>query len=172
MRDLRDYLDNINGTKIVLIDACQSGDFTNLIPGRELMMKEREAQVQLFQEGVMEAFGEDLNSRGNYTSEFEYYVLTGAAINESSWEDEILNHGFFTFFFNDGLGNVGFSNPSGAYNVTFDADGYGPGGVLNRQVTQRELYNYSKDSVIDYQGSNIQTVQGNHTTSDFVIGTY
>jgi hypothetical protein len=175
MRDLRGYLDQINGTKIVLIDACNSGDFTNLIQGRELTIAERVQQAEQFKQGVLEAFEEDVNARGTHASEFEYYVLTGAAITELSNEDTVLDHGFFTFFFNDGLGNVGVSNHHAAYDGTFNADGYGPGGVSDQNLTFRELYNYSKDKVQDYIFSNYgqtQTVQGNHTDSNFVIGKY
>lgn len=154
MRDLRGYLDQINGTKIVLIDACYSGDFVNLIPGKELTTDEKVQQAELFEQGVMTAFEEDINSRGTFTSEYEYYVLTAAAISQTSNEDTVLDHGFFTFFFNDGLGNVGVTNHHAAYDATFDADGYGTGGVADHELMFRELFNYSKDKVQAYIYSN------------------
>ncbi len=175
MTELRSYLNTINGTKIVLIDACESGNFTSLSSGRQMTRQERIEQMTLFNQGVLQAFEEDTDQRGTFDSEYQYYVLTGAAIDEYSYEDGYLNHGFFTFFFSDGLGNVGSSNPNGSFDYTYNADGYGTGGVLDGQVTFRELYNYSKDKVLDYiqaDSGDTQTVQGNHTTSDFIVGTY
>jgi hypothetical protein len=172
MSELRTLLNNINGTKVVLIDACESGNFTDMISGRVLSEAERIEMQAKFRQGVLDAFEESDSARGNYNSQYEYYVMTGSAIDQYSHEDGNLNHGFFSFFFNDGMGNVGSSNPSGVYDSTFDADGYGPGGVQDGNLTHRELYNYSKDKVTDYMGSNDQTVQANHTDSDFVIGSY
>lgn len=173
MSELRSALDAINGTKIVLIDACESGNFTELSSGRELTMSERIEQARLFREGVIKAFEDEPSSRGLYNSDHEYYVLTGAAVNQYSYEDGNLNHGFFTFFLADGMGDVGDSNPSGSYNETFDADGYGPGGNQDTNLTYQEIYNYSKDKVHEYHGDiTTQTVQGNYITSNFVIGTY
>jgi len=175
MSELRSSLDAINGTKIVLIDACESGNFTSLSSGRQMSRQDRIEQMELFKQGVIESFEEQSGERGSYDSPYEYYVLTGSAINEYSNEDGFLNHGFFTFFFNDGMGNVGSSNPNGSFDYSYNADGYGIGGVLDGQVTFRELYNYSKDKVLNYIQSNYgetQTVQGNHTTADFVVGTY
>ncbi len=175
MSELRTYLDAINGTKIVLIDACESGNFTSLSSGRQMSRAQRIEQMELFKQGVIEAFEESAGERGSFDSQYEYYVLTGSAIEEFSNEDGYLNHGFFTFFFNDGLGNVGESNPTAAFDYTYNADGYGTGGVVDGAITFRELYNYSKDKVQNYIQSKYgetQTVQGNHKTSDFVVGTY
>jgi hypothetical protein len=172
MSELRTLLNNINGTKIVLIDACESGNFTDMTSGRILTEEELIQNRADFRRGILDAFEESNTTRGNYSSPHEYYVMTGSAINQYSNEDGYLNHGYFSFFFNDGMGNVGLLNPSGAYDSTFDADGYGPGGVQDGNLTHRELYNYSRDKVTDYMGSNEQTVQANHTDSDFVIGTY
>ncbi|HOO33823.1 MAG TPA: caspase family protein [Thermotogota bacterium] len=176
MSELRTLLDNINGTKIVLIDACQSGNFTDMSSGRVLTTEEKLQQMAQFRAGVLSAFEESETNRGTYSSPYEYYVLAGSAIDEYSNEDSHLNHGFFSFFFCDGLGNVGSSNPNGSFDATYNADGYGPGGVADGNVTHRELYNYSKDKVSEYMQSNYgvndQTIQGNHTDSDYVVGSY
>jgi len=176
MTELRTALSAIHGTKIVLIDACESGNFTELSSGREWSKLEKVQQLERFNQGVIEVFEEDPQRRGSYDSNYEYYVLTGAAINQSSFEDGYLKQGYFSFFFADGLGNVGSSNPNAAFDSTYNADGYGPGGVLNHNVTYKELYYYSKNKVQEYLDDewpgDTQTVQGNHINDDFVIGIY
>src|SRR6056297_2958333 len=176
MTELRTALNAINGTKIVLIDACESGNFTELSSGRALTNQERIQQLEHFNQRVLEAFEEDPQRRGTYDSNYEYYVLTGAAITQSSFEDGYLKQGYFSFFFADGLGNVGSTNPNGAFDYTYNADGYGTGGVLNQSVTFKELYHYSKNKVQEYLDDewpgDTQTIQGNHINDDFVIGTY
>ena len=176
MTELRTVLSAINGTKIVLIDACESGNFTALSSGREWSKLERVQQMERFNQGVIEAFEEDPERTRDYDSDYEYYVLTGATISQSSFEDAYLKQGYFSFFFADGLGNVGSSNPNDAFNYTYNADGYGPGGVLNGSVTYKELYHYSKDKVQEYLDEEwpgeVQTIQGNHINDEFVIGIY
>ncbi|MFP4461281.1 MAG: caspase family protein [Thermotogota bacterium] len=176
MTELRTVLSAINGTKIVLIDACESGNFTELSSGREWSDLERIQQMERFNQGVIEAFKEDPERRGTYDSDYEYYVLTGATINQYSFEDEYLKQGYFSFFFADGLGNVGTSNPNAAFDYSYNADGYGPNGILDGEVTYTEIYHYSKDKVQEYIDDKwpgeVQTIQGNHTTADFVIGIY
>ena len=173
--ELRQKLSAINGTKIVIIDACESGSFVNLIEGRELTREEKRERMALFNAQVLEVFSEPSRDRGAYSSPYEYYVLTGAAINEYSYEDEYLNNGYLTFFLMDGMGDVGSANPTGAFDYTYNADGYGSGGVVDGQVTFKELYNYARDQVQNYvsiQGDDPQTVQGTPTSSTYVVGSY
>ncbi|MBP6961297.1 MAG: caspase family protein [Thermotogae bacterium] len=173
--ELRQKLSAINGTKIVIIDACESGSFVNLIEGRELTREEKRERMALFNAQILEVFSEPSRDRGTYSSPYEYYVLTGAAIDEYSYEDEYLNNGYLTFFLMDGMGDVGSANPTGAFDYTYNADGYGSGGVVDGQVTFKELYNYARDQVQNYvsiQGDDPQTVQGTPTSSTYVVGSY
>lgn len=176
MSQLRTALSAINGTKVVIIDACESGNFTELSTGREWTKLEKIQQIERFNQGVIEAFDEETQTRGDFESNYEYYVLAGAAINQYSFEDGYLKQGNFSFFFADGLGNVGSSNPNASFNYTYDADGYGPGGSLNHNITYKELYHYSKDKVQEYLDDewpgDVQTIQGNHINDNFVIGIY
>ena len=68
------------------------------------------------------------------------------------------------------------SDPNAAFDYTYNADGYGTGGVLNQSVTYKELYHYSKNKVQEYLDDewpgDLQTIQGNHVNDDFVIGVY
>lgn len=173
--ELRQKLSAINGTKIVLIDACESGSFVSLDSGRELTREEKLDLLQKFNENVLEVFSQPSENRGSYNSPYQYYVLTGSAISELSNEDTELNNGFMTFFLNDGLGDVGSDNPNGAFDYTYNADGYGAGGVVNNQITFKEIYLYTRDRVQSYISSNygeVQTVQGTPANSDYVIGVY
>ncbi len=172
--ELRQKLSAINGTKIVIIDACESGSFVNLIEGRELTLEEKRERMRLFNENVLEVFSEPSSDRGTYTSPHEYYVLTGASIHQYSYEDDYLNNGFLSFFFLDGMGDVGVSNPNGAFDYTYNADGYGAGGVVDGKITFREIYNYAKDKVQSYAAASgdTQTVQGTPTSSTYIVGSY
>jgi len=148
--DLRAKLDQINGTKIVIIDSCYSGGFTNLTPSRA----ERRRQLEYFNASVVNTFKSGRSSRGTFTSDYEYYVYTGASIDETSNEDAVLNHGFLTFFFMDGAGNTGVDNPAGPFNATYNADGYLSGepayGPADGKVSFHESLAYSKDEVYNY----------------------
>jgi len=124
-------------------------------------------QLKDFNTSVINAFKTEPSSRGSYTSDYEYYVYTGASIDEFSNEDSYLNHGFLSFFFMDGTGNTGVDNPSGSFNATYNADGYlssqpayGPADGI---VSFHESLTYSKDKVYNYamsQYSIQQHVQG------------
>jgi hypothetical protein len=172
--ELKNALNQLNGTKIVLIDACESGNFTSMILGREVSLDELRVNRDLFLTTLLEAFKEEENdgeTRGSYESPYEYYVLAACKTTEYSYEDSTLKNGYFTFFFADGLGHVGESNPSGTFDSSYEADGYGTGGSLNNTITFQEIYNYTKTKVTNYSGGD-QTVQGNYTTASFVIGVY
>jgi hypothetical protein len=173
--ELRTKLSAINGTKIVLIDACESGSFVNLIEGREVSLEEKLERIRLFNENVIDVFSQPSENRGSYDSPCEYYVLTGSAIDEYSNEDSYLNNGFMTFFFNDGFGDVGSNNPTAAFDYTYNADGYGSGGSVDTEITFKEIYLYTRDKVQTYISSEygeVQTVQGTPTSSTWVVGTY
>ena len=162
--ELKEKLDQINGTKIIIIDSCESGSFTNLTPSRS----QRRKQLKDFNTTLINVFKTEKGSRGAYTSDYEYYVFTGAKFDEASYEDSDLNHGLFSFFFMDGVGNTGVANPFGPFNDTYNADGYlssQPGyGPTDDKVSFHESLMYSKDKVYnytqDYDYPTLQNVQG------------
>ncbi|HPM20249.1 MAG TPA: pre-peptidase C-terminal domain-containing protein [Thermotogota bacterium] len=169
--ELKSALNAINGTKIVLIDACESGAFTAMVQGREVSAEERRLMREQIAEGFAREFLETSAERGSYQSPYEYYVLAACQTSEYSYEDSILKNGFFTFFFCDGMGHVGQNNPSGTFDSTYNADGYGAGGAVNQSITFQEIYLYAKDKVTSYSGGD-QTVQSNHPSATYVLGTF
>ncbi len=169
--ELKNALNAINGTKIVLIDACESGAFTSMVQGRTMSVEERRFMREQIAEGFAREFSETSNGRGSYLSPYEYYVLAACQTSEYSYEDSILKNGFFSFFFCDGMGHVGQSNPNGSFDGTYNADGYGTGGVTNQSITFQEIYLYAKDKVTTYSGGD-QTVQSNHPSATYIVGTF
>lgn len=170
VNDLRTELGKIHGTKLVIIDACESGDFANLAPDES--GQDRLDRAIRFNDAVIAAFTEDPEKRGVFGSTYEFYVLTGASITESAWEGGVLNHGYMSFFLTDGMGHTGSSNPMGDFDGTHNADGYGPMGIVDRKLTYPELYNYTRDKVLDWAFPTVQTVQGNHISDAFIVGTF
>jgi len=173
--ELKNALNQINGTKIVIIDACQSGSFTSMVTGRECTPEELAESGEKFALSIMECFEEETDrdlaeKRGQYNSPYEYYVIAGCSTSQSSYESSGFRNGYLSFFLADGMGHVGSSNPTGSFDRSYDADGYGTGGAVNKAITYREWYQYARSKVTGITSA--QTVQGNHTSADFVIGNY
>ncbi len=161
MTELRTMLQQIPGKKLVIIDACNSGNFTDLIPGRNLEKRIKQVNEQ-FNSSVINVFSQ---SRRN--GEPEFYVMTGASIQQSSWENATLHNGVFSFFLLDGIGDVGEDNPLEAFDYTFDADVNDDG-----YVTMAEAYDYASPKVeqfvYDLNGYH-QSIQVYPQESNFVI---
>ncbi|HPE68087.1 MAG TPA: caspase family protein [Thermotogota bacterium] len=158
--ELRLALDAIAGERIVLIDACQSGAFTDLTPTAGPAPLEARQHVQRFNQGVVETF-----SSGARTSS-GYYVMTGASINRFSYEDAALQNGYMTFFTADGIGHVGLLNPLAAFDYTYNADSNG-----DDRITLNELYQYVYPLVDDYSDG-WQDVQVGPSGSNHVIASW
>src|SRR6056297_678720 len=161
MSELRDMLQQLPGKKLVIIDACNSGNFTQLLPGRELEQRIKEVNEQ-FNTSVINTF-----SKAKRNGEPEFYVMTGANIHQSSWENTSLRNGVFSFFLLDGIGDVGIDNPQDAFNYTFNADINNDG-----MVTLSEGYTYAapkvEQFVYDLNGYH-QSIQVYPQESGFVI---
>jgi len=161
MSELRLLLQQLPGKKLVIIDACQSGNFTQLLPGRDPQQLAR-IENELFNASVLKAFSADTRN-----GEPEFYVMTGANIYQSSWENNKLQNGVFSFFLLDGIGDVGIDNPTQLFDFTFDADVNSDG-----LVTMSEAYTYAAPKVEQY----VHDLNGYHQSiqvfpqgSDFVI---
>jgi len=145
--ELRRKLDRIDGTKVVIIDACHSSDFTNLSSARV----DEEQAVKSFNNKMIDGFqSSETQSRGSYVTDSEYYVMTGCRLNESSGCNN--NYGYFTMNLLNGLGN-GSNNYH--FNSTYDADGYLSNSSSNRRIEFLESYYYAKDNL----DSNRQHIQ-------------
>jgi len=161
MSELRTMLQQLPGKKLVIIDACQSGNFTQLHPGRDFRQLAK-IESDLFNASVLRTF-----STVARNGEPEFYVMTGANIYQSSWENTALQNGVFSFFLLDGIGDVGIDNPEQSFDFTFDADLNSDGAV-----TMSEAYTYAAPKVEqfinDLNGFH-QSIQVFPQESDFVI---
>jgi len=120
--DLKNLLDNITGKKIVIIDACHSGGFTDL-SNKNGIEKVRETEKS-FNNSVINVFfpqSISLNKEIQNSPE-EYFVITGSSTSSLSYEPLILQNGVMTFFFCDGLGHTGENSPLASFDFTYDAD--------------------------------------------------
>jgi len=171
VNELRVLLDKIPCKKVILIDACNSEEFTQLSPGKNSGMTD---DSQAFIKNVMKEFsvsGETISRDGSSDRKSPgYYVMVGCAKNESSWESAAHKNGLFSFYIFDGLGMSGDENPDLGFNNSYDAD-------INsdRNITFDELYKYvyAKVSTKIINGSSdLQHPKVYPANSDFVIFKY
>jgi hypothetical protein len=161
MSELRGMLQQLPGKKLVIIDACNSGNFTDLLPGRNPEIRIKEMNEQ-FNTSVINTFSQQTRN-----GEPEFYVMTGANIYQSSWENTTLNNGVFSFFLLDGIGDVGADNPLEAFDYTFNADENDDG-----YVTMSEAYDYAAPKVEQFVydlNNSYQSIQVYPQESGFVI---
>ena len=164
---LKELLDTINGRKLVIIDACNSGGFTDLSGKREITARMAREMNNQFNAEVIDTFKNTKRDEGN-----EYFVMTASNISQSSWENTGLQNGVFSFFLLDGIGDVGLSNPEGTFDDTFDADAN-----ENGEITLKEAYDYASPLVDEYvreisDNDYHQTVQVYPVESDFIVSKY
>ncbi len=169
VEDLKTLLDRIKCSKVVIIDACNSEEFTQLIDGREVSGEE---YSEVFEEAVLSSFfGDTADYRSSDVRNSDgYYIMVGCAKNESSWETKEHQNGLFSFYIFDGLGMSGDENPTIGYNGTYDADENSDG-----SITFHEIFRYSYDKVsnkIINGQSGLQHPQAFPLNSQFVLFKY
>jgi len=127
-RDIADYelaewLNSINGQKIVIFDSCHSGGFVYRSVGNfgTPRVKEGTPAVEL-----ESSFAEKLG----YLTIESYEVMTACEVNELAWGYSELGHGVFTNFLLEGLSNTDLAE-----------DG---------AVTTGELFNYAEPRIIEW----------------------
>ncbi len=138
---LRSILDKVPGRKIVIVDACCSG---NLLSANSTASQRKASAGQVFTDAFLSAF----SRRNRGLSAASYFVLTAAAADESSYEDMINGQtmGLFSYFFMKGCG----CNPP-----------YGAGSVMpadrnsNSVLNLEELYQYTRSQLLP-QGQHVQ----------------
>jgi hypothetical protein len=163
MSELKILLDRIPGKKIVIIDACKSGNFINLTSGKQEISEDEARQAaEQFNTSVINTFMS--HERGVAS---QYYVITAANTSQSSWENTKIKNGVFSFFFLDGIGDVGEENPDDLFDYTFNADTNS-----DNKVTFQEAFTYTAPKVEEFVNNLMgyhQSVQVYPTNSDFVI---
>lgn len=142
---LRAALDRIPGRKIVIIDACYSG---NLLTARGAAKSA--ATPEAFNASFISAFS--TRTRRGLAAD-SYFVLTAAAANEQSYEAEVNGQvmGLFTASLLEGCG-YGFSSGQSAP-LAADSNG-------NRVLTLNELYRYTARNLLS-EGQHVQAYPEN-----------
>ena len=139
---LRSALDQVPGRKIVIIDACYSGNLiqeTNMKSGTR-SAENTEGSSEQFVESFISAFSR--RTRGGLAGE-SYFVLASAADNEVCYEDEINGtvYGLFTSTLFRGCGYQSSSAPADANS--------------NGVLTFSEIYQYTHRNLV-YNGQHVQ----------------
>jgi hypothetical protein len=162
MSELKALLDPLPGKKVIIIDACESGNFTALPDSEQAMQIAAREINERFNRSVIDIF----KTNGRTTAQ-PYHIMTAANISQISWENTILKNGIFSFFFLDGIGDVGENNPDQPFDSTFNADT-----DSNKAVTFSEAFAYTAPKVETYVNNLMgyhQSVQIYPEVSDLII---
>lgn len=147
--ELYGMLQKIEGTKLVIVDACRSG---------QLIGRDGEASSESFADAFISAFSLSARSAGAELAESGFYVLTAVSKNQDSYSvaeyvdsgSEGFWKGLFTSYFILGCGwDMESQTPT---ELHADAD-------QNQQITWNELYAYTHEKVNAY-------IQKNNKTSE------
>lgn len=139
MHELRQALDQVPGTKIIILDSCYSGNMV-LEAGGEMTARSAGPltvdQLNSLNSRIISAFATDWTARsGGYP---EYIVITASRADEQSWADR--QSSYFTYYMCVGSGyNIDRCEPtSGA--MPADANG-------DLDITQREILLYTRQKI-------------------------
>lgn len=136
---LRMELDQVRGTKVIIVDACYSGALIGKSEGSE-------GSVSDFTRAFIQAF----SAAGKNLASSEYMVITSARGYEVSYEADISSYdnttvgrvGIFSHFLEEGCG---WDSVKQAPIPVFGADVNG-----DRQLTFWEVYDYVRRAVLAY----------------------
>ena len=138
---LRAALDAIPGRKIVIVDACYSG---NLLVGRSLLGEAEDSYdgAEAFVDAFISAFSLTFRAAANDNTLAgqEYFVITASAEDEKSYEGK-RGHGFFTYYLLYGAGWEAYYDRQLS---TRQADAN-----ANGVITIDEAYTYASDCVLN-----------------------
>ena len=150
-RELESVLDQIKGTKILLIDACESGGFIH----DPTIVVDNVGNNNLFNEAFISVFEENTNNKIKAKSfnRDNYKVITAAAENQSSFEYYMYGIGFGGEFTNQmvkGLGYLGdyLANDNKDDKISF----YELYSFLEKQVTHSDVQSYPKFDMTEIYG--------------------
>ena len=138
--ELYGMLQKIEGTKLVIVDACRSG---------QLIGRDGEASSESFADAFISAFSLNARSAGAELAESGFYVLTAVSKNQDSYSvaesvdsgSEGFWKGLFTSYFILGCGwDMESQTPT---ELHADAD-------QDQQITWNELYAYTREKVNAY----------------------
>ena len=144
--ELKEALDKVAGTKVIILDCCNAGGFigkefvdsmSGATPGRSIQSSSEEfinSVSEVFESGTRGAAGiESSNGTRNYLTDNDYKVLVASSANEYSYESKKTAAGKFTLEFVRGAGYENGQRPADE-----DHDG---------KISLGEMYSYLMDNV-------------------------
>ncbi len=149
------WLGMIEGTVVVLLDSCNSGDFI----GKDVGVEEFDPAE--FNAGIINVFNNETLSRDNLAQP-KFQVLTACRSDQLSmeWPPPTPDYGVFTAYYRAGCGYETFSYPCPANTDS------------NPTVSLHEAYKYVKDNVQNWLPLLNQDVQIWPWGSDFSVMEY
>jgi len=156
---LRSALDKIPGRKIVIIDACYSGNLitlnkkdakTKTVKSMSSLSEALSVSVDDFTSAFISAFS--VKKRGVVASD-SYFILTAAASDEESYEEELQGRvmGLFTYYMTNGLGYLFDGNRADDLPIDVNENGV---------ITLQEMYQYTRKQLIP-EGQHVQVYPQN-----------
>ncbi|KWW27505.1 MAG: hypothetical protein AUK64_2156 [bacterium P201] len=144
--DLRTMLDTIQGTKVVMIESCQSGASITATSGRRSLQRKQTPASQM-NEAVINAFSEHRGNKMLRRGELRgnnYLVITACHENESAWGSSDNKGNDFTKMWCEGAGWDHKSNQPIERRADTNLDGFVTLGELCR-YTQRQCIKKGKE---------------------------
>ena len=158
---LRNALDNIPGRKIIIVDACYSGNLIENTRTKSVLsvsandqtsgadVSEEDPAADLFAQNFTQSFTSAFmrRRRSAFGGTDQYYVMTAAAADQTSEEDSIYSGGysrimgFFTYSLCFGCGWDGVANAATEMAADVNEDG---------AVTWAEAFEYTTASVLQF----------------------
>ncbi len=135
---LRDALNSIPGTVIVLLDSCGSGSYVKSKDGTVQEMTLTKADASAFNAAIISAFKGFTVKLGDLKTE-KFKVITASAYNASSWETSTngVYYGYFTRYLCKG---AGYDILSGRVGLNADSNG-------DSTVAQMEAHTYVNNNI-------------------------
>ena len=166
--DLRTALDQVPGTKIVILDSCHSGAHIGKSVGAMSVVEK--ADLAGFNNSVIMAFSarqKDLATNSNLATD-RYYVLTASHSQETSLSMGIQNYRYVGVFTHALLYGSGYDEWNDELLTKLRADANG-----DKRISLQEAYTYAYEGVLNGVGSMNpsanQHVQVYPTGSSFVL---
>ncbi|MDQ0274979.1 hypothetical protein J2S72_001003 [Peptoniphilus koenoeneniae] len=156
VNELRQALDSIPGTKVLILDSCNAGGFIGKKVDAETQPTPTASSSRTsyaFNESVKRAFNTTSDRSVGYLTTNEYKVLTASSEDEFSFEDKKEGVGKFTKVLAQVAGING--------NIIGDID-------KNGKISLEEAYKYLEDNVV--YTSHIQVFPRNDSYTLFEVG--
>ena len=152
---LKEIFAKFPGQKVIIIDACLSGSFTDMQTlSTSNVDNINDSSVSNFSNSFVTSFNQTSNDleilctdeTTDYSNTFHVIAATGINDNEFSWEAKVLNNGIMSYTFVNALGFADESlldiNSVDEFDYSFEADI-----IINHKITIFELFSYTSKEV-------------------------